>query len=145
MLRPSEKLASRLASAVLIGLMTACSGSLVPIRNVDRAPVIVPSGTSPSEAAVRDAVMRALAANSWQVDGERPTTVFASKTHGIHSARIVVSYGVKSYSIKYVDSSESLHFDGDSIHPRYNAWIEQLERSIRAGLLGAQPAATVPG
>ena len=44
-----------------------------------------------------------------------------------------MTYSVKSYSIRYKDSTE-LGYDGGSIHQNYNGWVQNLDKGIRAQL-----------
>jgi hypothetical protein len=127
-------IACSLVAALVFLLLCACSG-LVPILDIENAPVIVPSGETATVDAVRDAAMRALATNGWHVHRERPGEILAIKVYGVHSARIALAYNPKTFSIEYVESSPGLKSNGRMIHARYNEWIEPLDRSIRENLL----------
>jgi hypothetical protein len=51
-----------------------------------------------------------------------------------HTATAEVKYNTKTYSIRYLDST-NLDASGGNIHKNYNGWIENLDREIRAELL----------
>jgi hypothetical protein len=50
-----------------------------------------------------------------------------------HKAVVDVNYDLKSYSIKYKDST-NLSYNGTSIHSNYNGWIQNLDKAIRTQL-----------
>jgi hypothetical protein len=118
--------------------LSACTGSLVPILNIQNAPVLGPRGHAPpNRDQVHDAVLRALSGRGWQVNSEDANGITATIVNGRNSATMHVQYDDRFYSIHYVDSSPSLGYNGDEIHRRYNDWVDRLSRAIRWNLLMA--------
>ena len=117
-------------------LLAACGGGLVPVHNIQNAPVVVPRGQTSTSVQVRDAIIRALGSRNWQLNREGPDGIVASMIVGGHSATIRIQYDEHTYSIQHVDSSPGLKFNGVAIHRNYNNWIEKLNRSIRSLLMG---------
>jgi hypothetical protein len=128
---------SRVATLLVVGCgLSACGAPLVPVLNIQNAPIIGPRGQPPpNRDQVHDAVMRALSGRGWQVNSEDANGVTATIISGQHSATMHVQYDDRFYSIHYVDSSPSLGYNGDEIHRRYNDWVDRLSRSIRSYLM----------
>jgi hypothetical protein len=131
-------------------VLAACGGGLVPVHNIQNAPIIAARGQAPNTQEVRDAIMRALVSRGWQVDREGPDGVVATMVTRGNSATVLVRYDSRAFSISYLDSSPGLKFNGASIHRRYNEWVEKLEKSIRKLLADvdhhpAQAAVPPPG
>ncbi|MET0386148.1 MAG: hypothetical protein ABW321_09335 [Polyangiales bacterium] len=124
-------------------LLAACGGGLVPVLNVQNAPVVLPSSEPASPSAVRAAIVRALAQREWRIDREGPDGFIATVTSRGQSATVHIQYDDHAYSIAYVDSSPGMKFNGQRIHRRYNDWIARLSRTIRANLLDPNAGATL--
>lgn len=77
--------------------------------------------------------MRAGKSAGWQMKEMKPGYIFGTLNVRKHVAVVDVNYSVKSYSIRYKDSTE-LNYDGGKIHPNYNGWIQNLDKAIRAQL-----------
>lgn len=131
----------RLTYALSLLSLAACGGGLVPVHNIQNAPVVVGQGQSASAPQVRDAIIRALGSRGWQLNREGPDGIMATMISGGHSATIRIQYDEHTYSIQYVDSSPGLRFNGRAIHRNYNGWVEKLNRSIRSLLMGPHWAA----
>jgi hypothetical protein len=108
-----------------------CRGN-VPIHNVTDAPVAA-SKPNPSLDEVGKAIQRAGAALGWQMKETKPGHMLGTLNVRKHVAVVDVNYSVKSYSIRYKDSTE-LGYDGGNIHQNYNGWIQNLDKGIRAQL-----------
>lgn len=120
------------AALVFACWLSACGSSLVPVLNIQNAPVLGPRGQEPpTRDQVHDAVMRALSGRGWQINSEDANGVTATIVSGRNSATMHVQYDEHYYSIHYVDSSPSLQYNGGEIHHRYNDWVDRLSRSIR--------------
>ena len=118
-------------ASILVLLAAGCRGS-VPIYNVTDAPVAA-SKPNPSLDEVGKAIQRAGAALGWQMKETRPGHMLGTLNLRKHVAVVDVDYSVKSYSIRYKDSTE-LNYDGQNIHANYNGWIQNLDKGIRAQL-----------
>lgn len=125
--------------ALTVSCLAACGGGLAPVLNVNHAPVVT-RGEKATRESVREAILSALAARRWAIEREGPDGIVASTalgSNGANGATVHVEYDDRSYSIHYLDSSPSLRFNGTTIHRKYNSWVEQLNRSIRAELAGS--------
>jgi len=120
-----------IAASVLVLLAGGCRAPM-PVYNVTDAPVAA-SKPSPSLDEVGKAIQRAGVALGWQMKETKPGHMLATLALRKHEAVVDVNYGVKSYSIRYKDSTE-LGYDGQNIHPNYNGWIQNLDKGIRAQL-----------
>jgi hypothetical protein len=118
-------------ASVLLLLAAGCRGS-VPVYNVTDAPVAA-SKQNPSLDDIGKAIQRAGLTLGWQMKETRPGQILGTLNLRKHVAVVDVIYSVKSYSIKYKDSTE-LDYDGGNIHPNYNGWIQNLDKGIRAQL-----------
>ena len=120
-----------IAASVLVLLAGGCRAPM-PVYNVTDAPVAA-SKPSPSLDEVGKAIHRAGVALGWQMKETKPGHMLATLALRKHVAVVDVNYGVKSYSIRYKDSTE-LGYDGQNIHPNYNGWVQNLDKGIRAQL-----------
>ncbi len=118
-------------ASILVLLAAGCRGS-VPIYNVTDAPVAA-SKPNPSLDEVGKVIIRAGASLGWQMKETRPGQILGTLYLRNHVAVVDVNYSVKSYSIRYKDSTE-LNYDGQNIHANYNGWIQNLDNRIRAQL-----------
>ena len=126
-------------------MASGCGANLSTVLNVQNAPVVLPAGQAPSPQATRDAIMRAIAAKHWQIEGEAPTTIVTGVSSGGHSASVRIDYNANYYSINYLKSSESLKYDGQHIHRRYNHWVERLREAIDREIAQTGYVPVVPG
>ena len=129
----------------LLFFATACGFNTAPVLDVHSAKVTLAAGVTPSAALTRDAILRALSERTWTVEGEEPNTIVASVTTGGHSATAGITYDDLTYSIKRLESSPGLKFDGYEIHRRYNIWIKNLRKTIDKQLLLAGSTPTSGG
>ena len=115
-----------LASVLL--LLVACTA---PIYNVHNAAVVTGSGSAPSLADVRRAIVEASNSKGWTV--KDIDTTHMQVTHRVrkHMAQVVIEYSTSSFSIAY-DDSIRLRYNGTTIHRNYNRWIRNLEHRIKA-------------
>jgi hypothetical protein len=126
----NSKWAVILASALVL-LISACA-TQQPVYNVTDAPVAV-SKANPTLDEVGKAIQRAGVALGWQMKETKPGHMLGTLYLRTHVAVVDINYSVKSYSIKYKDSTD-LKFDGATIHRNYNGWIQNLDKGIRAQL-----------
>jgi hypothetical protein len=114
-------------------LVFAGCGTVQPIQNVEKAPIILPPGKTVNMAQVTTAIMRAGTRLGWQMQPEGPGRLSGRIALRTHSAVIDVEHDTKSYSIKYRDST-NLEAKEGMIHRNYNGWIQNLDKNIRAEL-----------
>jgi hypothetical protein len=114
--------------------MVALGCAPVPIRNVDKAPVVT-GAKSPSLADIGEAIKRAGVGLGWAMKEQQPGKIVATLALRTHLAVVNIDYDTAAYSINYADSSE-LKYDAakGTIHKNYNGWIQNLNNAIRAQL-----------
>lgn len=125
MLRNTLKILVPAIALMVVGCRVA------PVYEVQQAPV-----TSPRAASVADVerVIRTAGAGlGWQMTPRGPGSLEGTLILRDHRAVVDIKFDSKTYSIKYKDSS-NLGYDGSTIHPNYNGWVQNLERAIRAQL-----------
>lgn len=122
------RILSRVA-ILLLALSIAGCATVVPILNVDNAPVGSPAGKPLTPDQVKSAIIRAGAALGWQMKETGPGKLTATLHLRSHSASIEIPYSVTSYSIVY-KSSVDLNENNGQIHKNYNGWIQNLTRGI---------------
>jgi hypothetical protein len=115
--------------AVLL-LLVACRGA-VQVLNVNSAPVVTSKSATVQD--VEKAISRAGATMGWQMAPQGPGKMEGVLVLRNHRAVVDINYDAKNYTIKYKDSS-NLQYDGTTIHPNYNGWIQNLDKAIRAQL-----------
>jgi hypothetical protein len=120
-----------LAATAALGL--AGCGTVQPIQNVEKAPIILAPGKSVNMTQVTTAIMRAGTRLGWQMQPEGPGRLSGRIALRTHTAAIDVEHDTKAYSIKYRDSTNLEARDG-MIHRNYNGWIQNLDKNIRAEL-----------
>ena len=108
-----------------------CGGG-APVLNINNHPVAPKSG-SKNVKDIKRTIVLAGSRLGWQMHPVRPGLVRATRFSQGFMAKVDISYTSQSYSITYKDSS-NLKYDGQKIHGRYNQWIKQLHKHIRAGL-----------
>ena len=88
------------------------------------------SGQQPSIESIEKSILNAAKSRGWSVRIIEPGMIEASILVRTHRASIKIPYTRANYSILYLDSS-NLHYNGKSIHKRYNDWIVKLNKSIQ--------------
>jgi hypothetical protein len=106
-------------------------GNFKPVYNVAAAPVVTASGTTPSLAQVKSAIITACRDKGWFVDPRVEGLIVATAHVRQHTAVVDVHYSPEHYAITYKDS-EVLLYDGQQIHRNYNKWVQLLEARINA-------------
>jgi len=115
---------------VVLFLLMACN-RVVPVKDIEREP-ITPAATSMDT--VQKAILKAGAAQGWQMKQVGPGKIEGTLFLRTHKAVVDIAYDTKTFSIKYKDSSE-LKYDGTNIHQNYNSWVENLAKQIRVNLV----------
>jgi hypothetical protein len=129
-----KKMASLLLAGALTLGLTGC-GEILPVKNVNNAPVLV-SAKSYTEDQVRDAILLAGRKLKWEMSEKSPGVIAGNiYSRGTESgADILITYTKSEYSINYVDS-KGLKYDGKNIDNRYNRWINNLTKEIDLTLM----------
>ncbi|CAC9601454.1 hypothetical protein BHECKSOX_1110 [Bathymodiolus heckerae thiotrophic gill symbiont] len=113
--------------AVTLALLVGCGTA--PVRNVDSA--MIPGEVSISN--VEKAIVRAGSGLGWMMSKKSDGHILGKLALREHLAVVDITFDKKSYSIKYVNSS-NLKYSGGKIHTNYNGWIENLEKAINIQL-----------
>jgi hypothetical protein len=114
-------------------LAAAGCNTLQPVHDVVDAP-IVSDGKQMSMAEVQRAIQRAGVGLGWQIKPVKPGQLTGQLDLRTHKALVDITHNTKVYSIKYRDSTDLGAKDGQ-IHRNYNAWVQNLDKAIRAQLL----------
>ena len=116
---------------LLVGLTVIIAGCRSnPILNIEDSPI---DATVKSSKDVQKAIIRAGTSRGWKMKSVSKGHIEGTLLLRKHMAKVDIKYNRKSYSINYKDSAE-LNYDGTNIHPNYNGWIQNLDRSIQAEL-----------
>jgi hypothetical protein len=124
---------SKLVAAAVAGAALFVAGCVTkPVYDVTSAPV-ASSKANPTMDDIGKAIVRAGAGLGWQMQPTQPGSILGTLALRDHKAVVDVTYDLKSYSIKYKDST-NLDYDGTKIHGNYNGWIQNLDKAIRTQL-----------
>lgn len=119
----------------LLAVLAAVSGCrTAPVYNVENAPVTTTTGNVTQEQ-VRDAILAAGVSLGWQMKEIGPGQIEGTLYLRDHVAQVDIPYDSNAYSILYKNSS-NLRYDGATIHSNYNGWVQRLDRTIQARLVG---------
>lgn len=118
------------ALALSVVLFTGCKAA--PIYEVVAQPIPMPTGRTLSMDEIQKAIVRGAGRSGWQALPESPGRMSARFQSGKHSATVGIEYDAKAYTIKMQETSV-MRSDG-SVHPVYNSWVQNLDRSIRVEL-----------
>lgn len=122
-------LASALAGAA--GLSMARSSNMVDLGH--QTIVLADAGKALTADDVRKAIVAGGSQHGWRAVGEQPGVLTLEADSGQHQVVVDVAYDAQGYQIKY-KSSANMNYEhsdkGDSIHPKYNKWIESLNNDI---------------
>jgi hypothetical protein len=108
-----------LAGAALVACRTAPLQSEVPGEFIGRG----------SMAQRSDQIRRAGAGLGWVMESRGPGLMRGVLNIRDHQAVVDIPYDNQRFSIRYAGSS-NLNYDGTSIHPNYNSWVQNLQRAI---------------
>jgi len=98
----------------------------MPVFNVQSHPFATPLAAL----AERDMqIRRAGAGLGWVMNDVSPGRIQAVLNIRTHQAVADITFSQTAFSITYRTSS-NLDYDGHTIHPNYNGWIENLEKAI---------------
>jgi hypothetical protein len=119
------RMLTRILMALAVAGLAACSNP--DVYNVESAPF------NARETATLDDVQRAIlfagAKRDWKMTVVDPGHILATHTRSGHSATVDIRFDTQTYSISYKDS-QYLQYDGATVHPTYNRWIQYLQEDI---------------
>jgi len=107
-------------------------GSNDPIVNYNNSPVVAKSGNK-NQKDVKRAIILAGTRVGWQIQDVKPGLITATRFSSGFMAKVDITYTSDTYSINYKDSS-NFKYNGQTIHPTYNKWVEDLHKSIRTNI-----------
>jgi hypothetical protein len=115
-----------LATALLLVALAGCRTA--PIYNPSGVPLTPPPNATQQQ--IGNAIKHAGSRLGWTMTDQGPGEILAVLQERNRRAEVLISYDKSSFSINYRDSA-NLKVDGDTIHKRYNAWVEKLEATIQ--------------
>jgi len=121
-----------LAGALALSVVLFAGCKAAPIYEVVAAPIPAPAGKGLTMEDVQKAIVRGAARSGWLAQPETRGRLSARFQSGNHSATVNIDHDTKAYSIKMRETS--VRNDGTSVHPAYNTWVQNLDRSIRVEL-----------
>ena len=88
-----------------------------------------------------DQIRRAGAGLGWVMESRGPGLMRGILNLRGHQAVVDIPYDNQRFSIRYAGSS-NLNYDGTSIHPNYNSWVQNLRTAImrESAMGGVSPA-----
>ncbi len=117
-----------LVVAVPLGL-AGCSANTARIHQPSKR-LARRSGEGITRSQIREAVKRALKRKKWTVEETGTDFITATVKKGENWATAKITMGPGSFAIQHVNSGPSFHYTGDTIHRRYNRWIQRLDAAI---------------
>ena len=131
------KIIVRLLALVLaFAVLNAVARGNVPVVNHEAVPAVTASGQPAAPDQIRAALQAAGAPRGWMITPTGNGKALAVlDVRGKHQVSADITYTSGQYSIKYRDSS-NMSYDARSntIHPKYNMWVEKLVEDTRAQL-----------
>jgi hypothetical protein len=117
---------------VMVLVMIGLGGCrTAPIRDMTNQPV--PPGLSSEQ--VSKVIQSAGNSLGWAMSETRPGLIEGNLFVRDHTAKIEIPFSSRSYSIRYVSSSNlKYNASNRSIHSNYNGWIQNLDNQIRSRL-----------
>ena len=110
----------------------AARGS-VPMQEYDDLPIGSANGKQPSSEQIRKAIVQGGASRDFVAAAQPGNKVKLTYSRRDHSLVVEVVFTPKSYSIKYVDSTNlGYGMEGGKpvIHPNANKWLNNLRKAI---------------
>ncbi len=111
----------------LLLLLAACS--VAPVQDVRRASFDAPAPLTLEQAAA--VIKKAGRQLGWVMTDAGPGQIQGKLASQSQRADVTITYDATRYSIRYEDSA-NFDYDGFKIDKNYNAWVQNLERRIRA-------------
>ena len=117
----------KLAGILLCAFVCAAGcRSLAPVHNITDKTVVVAEHTT-----LQDAILSAGALKHWDMQIVRPGLIRADLFIRSHEVSVDIAYTDSSYSITYVSSKNMKYKEKkNTIHPKYNQWIRNLNAAI---------------
>ena len=112
-------------------MVVACRGHIEPVRRPAFTVGVSPIGLEK----MGEGIKRGVIAAGWTVIDEKPGKLDAQLKLSGEKAIVYITYSDIDYSINLKQVSEGLDYDGETIHKRYNYWVDRLSKVIQAELM----------
>lgn len=126
-----------LHTLLCLGLLAAAPAfaarSSVPMQEFDNLPITTADGKQPSAEQIRKAITQAAASRDFTAAVEPGNKVRLTYSKRDHVLVVEVGFTAKTYTIKYVDSTNlGYGMEGGKpvIHPNVNRWLNNLRQGI---------------
>jgi hypothetical protein len=136
---------STLRGLVLAAALATCGGTAMArsaeMIDLGRQSVVTADSRSLSVQAVRNAIIAGGSVHSWKPVADQPGMLTLEADSGQHQVGVDVAYDAQSYQITYKSSANMNYEHADkrnTIHPKYNKWIQDLNTAIRNAALAAK-------
>jgi hypothetical protein len=126
-----RRIDSAIVAAVVVLGFAGCTSA--PIYTVSDVPVTAASGKALQSSQVRQAIITAGGALGWRVSDAGSGHLEGVLHLREHTAVVDIPYSATQYSILF-KSGENLKAADGTIHKRYNAWVQNLDRGIHSAL-----------
>jgi hypothetical protein len=120
------KMLSRALLILAVFGLAACSNN-PPVYNVESAQLNAPAKASLDD--IQRAILSSGLKRGWMMNVVGPGHIEATHTRQNYSAKVDIRFDKQTYSITYKDS-QHLSYDGSTVHPTYNRWIQYLQQDI---------------
>jgi hypothetical protein len=129
---PSRRTTLLLACLALLPLLAAvgCRPQNAYIR-VPEYHLTTPA-TQLTQQQMGQAIRLGCLAAGWGVVNEAAGQTLCQVISGGHDATVAIAYDGAHYIIEHYESSPGVGYDGETIHHRYNFWVDRLDRNIKA-------------
>lgn len=122
-------------SAIVVSAFPAYARSPVPVVNFANEAVATASGSKPTLAQVREAIIKGGATKDWALAKQAEDQFLATRViKGKHTIVATISFTAEQYSVTY-HSSDNMKFTMLNgvpyVHPNYNVWARELVEAIR--------------
>lgn len=128
-------ISSLMLAAMVLLLVAGCR--TVPVRNIERAPVVTTSQAHPDMQKIGDAIVKAGTGLGWRMTQKEVGEIIGKLHVRTHKAEVKIIYNDKNYSILYSDSTNLKYNSNKStIHSQYDHWIKNLDIAIQREIVG---------
>jgi hypothetical protein len=88
-----------------------------------------------SDKAVMDAIIKGCESRGWVPSKSGDSEITATLDNRGHHVAVKISYSGSGYEIIYKDSTNmKYNAKNNTIHPKYNTWTHNLNKSIKASI-----------
>ena len=125
--------ATQILATVIIFLFAAAC--VRQIQNIENAQVNSLTGEKFSVSQVGKAIQKAGKDRGWVIKITKPGKAIGVLHVRAHMVKVNIEYTNKTYSIRYLDSTNMKYDGAGKIHGKYNDWILRLDQQIQQELI----------